>query len=167
MRWDFGLGLFGTVGAKKWSYSVIVRYHQKSQYAVLERITPQVIVRLARNFYLQSRGRQFDSDPRLHHPRVTACVQNGTLGRRCIRYHVADGTPVRAPSQNSVASPDGEIGRHKGLKIPRALICPCRFDSGSGHQPGSLTNGASHPMCVASGGARRSRLDVATDITVR
>ncbi len=30
--------------------------------------------------------------------------------------------------------PDGEIGRHKGLKIPRALTSPCRFDSGSGHQ---------------------------------
>jgi hypothetical protein len=66
MRWDFGLGLFGTVGEKKWSYSVIVRYRQKLQNAVLERIGPQVIVRLARNFYLQSRGRRFDSDPRLH-----------------------------------------------------------------------------------------------------
>ena len=28
--------------------------------------------------------------------------------------------------------PDGEIGRHKGLKIPRTKH-PCRFDPGSGH----------------------------------
>jgi hypothetical protein len=28
--------------------------------------------------------------------------------------------------------PDGETGRHKGLKIPRRKVC--RFDSGSGHQ---------------------------------
>ena len=30
------------------------------------------------------------------------------------------------------AGPDGEIGRHKGLKIPRRK--PCRFESGPGHQ---------------------------------
>lgn len=29
--------------------------------------------------------------------------------------------------------PGGEIGRHKGLKIPRTLR-PCRFDSGPGYQ---------------------------------
>jgi hypothetical protein len=32
-----------------------------------------------------------------------------------------------------LSGPDGEIGRHKGLKIPRRK--PYRFDSGSGHQP--------------------------------
>jgi hypothetical protein len=31
-----------------------------------------------------------------------------------------------------IECPDGEIGRHKGLKIPRRK--PYRFDSGSGHQ---------------------------------
>ncbi len=30
------------------------------------------------------------------------------------------------------SSPDGEIGRHKRLKISRSRAC--RFDSGSGHQ---------------------------------
>jgi hypothetical protein len=33
-----------------------------------------------------------------------------------------------------VMCPDGGIGRHTGLKIPRILTGPCRFNSGSGHQ---------------------------------
>ncbi len=31
-----------------------------------------------------------------------------------------------------IRGPDGEIGRHKGLKLPR-LLQLCRFESGSGH----------------------------------
>ncbi|HMH18776.1 MAG TPA: hypothetical protein VK572_11590, partial [Burkholderiales bacterium] len=61
----FGLGLFGTVGWEKRSHSVIVRYHQKSQCAVLVGITLQVVDEHRRIFDLQSRGRRFDSDPRL------------------------------------------------------------------------------------------------------
>ena len=40
---------------------------------------------------------------------------------------------VAPPNECYIArpSPDGEIGRHKGLKIPRRK--PYRFDSGSGH----------------------------------
>ncbi len=33
---------------------------------------------------------------------------------------------------------DGEIGRRKGLKIPRS-VAPCRFDSGSRHHSTLLT----------------------------
>ena len=42
---------------------------------------------------------------------------------------------------NASCSPDGEIGRHKGLKIPRPFNRPCRFDPGSGHQ----INNVYHP----------------------
>ena len=34
--------------------------------------------------------------------------------------------------QSTTKSPGGEIGRHKGLKIPRTKH-PCRFDPGPGH----------------------------------
>ena len=34
---------------------------------------------------------------------------------------------------------DGEIGRRKGLKIPRS-VAPCRFDSGSRHHPWSIAS---------------------------
>ena len=37
-----------------------------------------------------------------------------------------------SPASRAFEGPDGEIGRHKGLKIPRRK--PYRFDSGSGHQ---------------------------------
>jgi hypothetical protein len=30
--------------------------------------------------------------------------------------------------------PGGETGRHKGLKIPRRVTPPCRFESGPGHR---------------------------------
>jgi hypothetical protein len=36
-----------------------------------------------------------------------------------------------SPASRAFEGPDGEIGRHKGLKIPRRK--PYRFDSGSGH----------------------------------
>ncbi len=39
----------------------------------------------------------------------------------------------RGSRYNRAFRPDGEIGRHKGLKIPRRK--PYRFDPGSGHQP--------------------------------
>ena len=44
------------------------------------------------------------------------------------------GSRLQCSSASSFFSgPDGEIGRHKGLKIPRRK--PYRFKSGSGHQP--------------------------------
>ena len=48
-------------------------------------------------------------------------------------------TPVRVrpqpftPSVLILRSPGGEIGRRKGLKIPR-VNNPCRFESGPGHR---------------------------------
>ena len=39
------------------------------------------------------------------------------------------------PTSRSASGPDGEIGRHKGLKIPRRK--PYRFKSGSGHHANS------------------------------
>src|SRR5258706_13733811 len=48
--------LFGTVGGKKWSRSVIVRYHEKSQRAVSVGIALQVVGEHRCIFDLQSRG---------------------------------------------------------------------------------------------------------------
>ena len=56
---------------------------------------------------LQIRGRRFDSDPSLHFS-----------------------LQKNAPSVSS--SPDGEIGRHKGFKIPRPYGC-----AGSSPAPGT------------------------------
>ena len=47
------------------------------------------------------------------------------------------GAPPSAPNALNVLTwtcPDGGIGRHTGLKIPRTRKGPCRFESGSGHQ---------------------------------
>ncbi len=35
--------------------------------------------------------------------------------------------------------PDGETGIHKGLKIPRRVNPPCRFEPGSGHHSEKVT----------------------------
>ena len=48
------------------------------------------------------------------------------------------------PIPDPTTRPGGEIGRHKGLKIPR--LRPCRFDSGPGHQMSSILTPASMSM---------------------
>jgi hypothetical protein len=55
-------------------------------------------------------------------------VHGRAARRRCDCRYNAVGS---LPTTHDNASPDGEIGRHKGLKIPRRKAY--RFDSGSGH----------------------------------
>ena len=63
------------------------------------------------------------------------------------------------PTSRSASGPDGEIGRHKGLKIPRRK--PYRFKSGSGHHVIVLDilcdNGHRFEGWFASGDAFRSQ----------
>ncbi len=55
------------------------------------------------------------------------------LQSRVPRFDSGSRLQCSPASSDIFSGPDGEIGRHKGLKIPRRK--PYRFKSGSGHQP--------------------------------
>ncbi len=68
-----------------------------------------------------------------HRPRARAAAAESNLARRAIFGHNLR-LPRALNSQCAHCSicPGGEIGRRRGLKIPRRKAC--RFDSGPGHQ---------------------------------
>ena len=82
-------------------------------------------------------------------------------GRVVMQRTATPCTPVRFRPQppffeHILISPDGEIGRHKGLKIPRSLRS-CRFDSGSGHHLSSQENSRNHRFFLQSNRAPLQR----------
>ena len=108
---------------------------------------------------LQSRLRRFDSDPRLHIlkspgrlPAPRAASEAGLAHSASVMTRV-ERRSMETP-YNAASSPDGEIGRHKGLKIPRRVIPPCRFESGSGHQRA----GAGKRLCDRTIGSISGRM---------
>lgn len=70
---------------------------------------------------LQLRVRRFDSDPSLHILVVRRV--DVVIARRFTNYQTTL-VVLKALSVRLAHCPDGEIGRHKGFKIPRSLSVP-------------------------------------------